>query len=138
MSTVAALATALIVLGSVLLLASLVYTRRGLMTVRYGLGWLAVSAALVVAGALSPWLTRIGRVAGLSRTEVILGGLLAFLVLLAFQLSVSVSRLQDVVRDLAEAHALDAARESPAPAPEPLPESAPESAPTSGRAEADS
>ena len=111
MSTPIALGVALAALGSYLLVAAFTYTRRGLLTVRYGLGWLAVSVGLVIAGAVSPLLGRVASIADLGRAELVVAGLGAFLILLGFQLSVSVSRLQDVVRDLAEAHALLAATE---------------------------
>lgn len=110
MSVSVVLAIVLAVSGSGLLLASLRYTRKGLLTVRYGLGWMAVSVGLVLAGLMAPWLTRLGEFTHLSRAGVVGLGLCLFLVLVAFQLSVSVSGLQDIVRDLAESHALLAAR----------------------------
>jgi hypothetical protein len=92
--------------GLVLLLLALLLTRMGRLAIRYGLGWMGVGLLVV---ALSPLLGLVESVAGalgFTPTGFIVGIVVVFLVLLAVQLSISISGQQEAVRSLSESHAL--------------------------------
>lgn len=92
---------ALVFAGMVLHLA-----RRGRLSLRYTLGWFAVSAFLVVFALFAGVLQSVAATVGISPTGVLLGGVASVLLLITVQLSVTASGLRDSVQDLAEAHAL--------------------------------
>jgi hypothetical protein len=81
-------------------------SRRGLLSLRYALGWMSVFALLVVAAVV------IGLAGGVSSslpftpTGFIAAVGLTFLTLIALQLSISLSGHQEAVRELSEATAL--------------------------------
>lgn len=87
-------------------------TRRRLLTTRYTLGWLGVGALVALAAATLPFVSKLGKVANITPTAVLL--MISSLILLAIsiQLSISVSLLQERLRTTAEAHALLARRVS--------------------------
>lgn len=94
---------ALGVLGALLLLvSSVVMVRRGLLSIRYGLGW----AALAVAGAIGfPILVLASDTVeklGFTPTGFSAGVLITFLGLICLQLSISISGIHHAVQDLAE------------------------------------
>jgi hypothetical protein len=109
--TTATLQTVAVGIGGLALLATSVsLTRRGLLSLRYGLGWMAASTTVVVA-ALLLWL--VAPLAGLLRmtpTGLMLFSATSCGVALALQLSVSLSGQQSAIRDLTEATALLEAR----------------------------
>lgn len=81
-------------------------SRRGLLSLRYALGWMGVSALLVVAG------LALGLVGGLSDslpftpTGLLAAVGLAFMLMITLQLSISLSGHQEAIRQLSEANAL--------------------------------
>ena len=96
--------------GLLLCLVVVVLARRRLISLRYALGWTAISF-IGLLGALLTWLVEpIATLFGMSPTGVLLAGATGVLLAIALQLSVSVSGLQAQLRDVAEAHALLAGR----------------------------
>jgi hypothetical protein len=84
--------------------------RRRLISFRYTLGWIALSVIGMLGAALTPLVEPLAQTFGMSPTGVLLAGATVVLLVIALQLSVSVSGLQAQVRDVAEAHALLARR----------------------------
>ena len=97
----------IVMLGAVALMVSTaILVRRRLLSLRYGLGWLTVSAAGVVgAPVLSLVASNVGAL-GFTATGFSLGVFIAFLGLICLQLSISLSGLHGAVQDLAEHAAL--------------------------------
>lgn len=87
-----------------------VLARRQLISFRYALGWIALSVIGIVGAALTPLVEPVAESLGMSPTGVLLAGATVVLLVIALQLSVSVSGLQAQIRDVAEAHALLAQR----------------------------
>lgn len=97
----------LIELGALFLLCSSVtLVRMRLLSIRYGLGWIGVSLAGLVAGPILALVSVQARVLGFTETGFSLGVFIAFLVLLCLQLSISLSGLHYAVQDLSEHGAL--------------------------------
>lgn len=86
--------------------AVVVLARRQLMSFRYTLGWMALSFIGVLGAVLTPLVQPVAELFGMSPTGVLLAGATFVLLVIALQLSVSVSGLQAQVREMAEAHAL--------------------------------
>jgi hypothetical protein len=84
--------------------------RRRFLTTRYAIGWLCVGGFIAVAAAMMPFVGRIGRLANMTPTAVLLTMSSVLLLLISVQLSISVSQLQERLRTTAEAHALLAVR----------------------------
>jgi hypothetical protein len=110
MSTTAKQALVLAVGGLVILLFILRLARRRLLTTRYALGWLGVGVLIAVAAVLMPFVGRLGRLANMTPTAVLLTISSVLLLAITVQLSISVSQLQERLRTTAEAHALLARR----------------------------
>lgn len=92
----------------------LVFVRRGLLKERFAIIWLAVAGGMVLLALFRPLLDRISDGLGIqSGTTTVF--LLAVLVILGvqLQLSVTVSRLEEKQRDLAESIALLSASRTP-------------------------
>lgn len=87
-----------------------VLASRQLLSLRYALGWSAISLIGVLGALLTPLIEPIADLFGMSPTGVLLTGATVVLLVIALQLSVSVSGLQAQLRDVAEAHALLAGR----------------------------
>lgn len=88
-----------------LMISTIVLVRRRLLSIRYGMGWLAVSLiGLVGAPLLSALSSRVGAV--FTPTGFSLGVFIAFLGLVCLQLSITLSGLHGAVQDLAEHAAL--------------------------------
>lgn len=98
---------ALLVVGALLLLIFSVHlVRRGLLSIRYGMGWLFVAVlGIVGAPVLSVASSRVADL-GFTATGFSLGVLLLFLGLICLQLSTSVSGLHRAVQELSEHSAL--------------------------------
>ena len=92
--------------GVVIFMVALRLARGRSLSARYAVGWMGLGVLVVLAAACLPLVGRIGSVAEMTPTAVLL--MMSTLVLLAIsiQLSISVSQLQARVRVLAEAHAL--------------------------------
>jgi len=90
----------------VIVLVILGLARRRLLTTRYALGWLAVGALVALAALTIPFVGRLGKVANITPTAVLLMISSVLLLAISIQLSISVSLLQERLRTTAEAHAL--------------------------------
>jgi uncharacterized membrane protein YeaQ/YmgE (transglycosylase-associated protein family) len=92
--------------AAALTVSTVVLVRRRLLSIRYGMGWLAVSVlGLVGAPVLSLLAERVESI-GFTPTGFSLGIFVAFLGLVCLQLSISLSGLHGAVQDLAEHAAL--------------------------------
>jgi len=80
--------------------------RARLISARYAVGWMATGLLVAGAAALMPFVGRIGRLANMTPTAVLLLISSVGLLAISIQLSISVSRLQADLRSVAEAHAL--------------------------------
>ncbi len=112
MSTAVKQALVLALGGVVIMLVILGLTRRRLLTTRYTLGWLGVGAFVALAAATLPFVSKLGKVANITPTAVLLMISSLLLLAISIQLSISVSLLQERLRTTAEAHALLAQRVS--------------------------
>ncbi len=96
--------------AAALMLSTTVLVRRRLLSIRYGLGWLAVAViGFVGAPLLAVFASRVESL-GFTPTGFSLGIFIGFLGLVCLQLSVSLSGLHSAVQDLAEHAALVEAR----------------------------
>jgi Na+/melibiose symporter-like transporter len=89
-----------------LVVSTVLLVRRRMLSVRYGLGWLAVSILGLVGAPLLGIFTRQARHLGFSATGFSLGILIAFLGLICLQLSISLSGHHRAIQDLSEHAAL--------------------------------
>lgn len=110
MSTAVKQALVLAVGGLLIAAVILRLARRRLLTTRYALGWLGVGLLITVAAALLPFVGRLGRLANMTPTAVLLTMSSVILLAISVQLSISVSLLQERLRTTAESHALLARR----------------------------
>jgi hypothetical protein len=94
--------TAAIVLA--LLVAAL--ARRGLLSLRYTLGWMFVAAIGAIFGIASGLVRPVADAFNMTETGLLLALTAATLVLITIQLSITASGLHEAVRTLAESHAL--------------------------------
>ncbi|MFM2071331.1 MAG: hypothetical protein RLZZ623_1594 [Actinomycetota bacterium] len=98
-------------LGGLLIAAFILrLARRRLLSTRYAVGWLGICALVAIAAALMPFVGRLGRLANMTPTAVLLTMSSVLLLAISVQLSISVSLLQERLRSTAEAHALLATR----------------------------
>ena len=96
--------------ATALMLSTMVLVRRRLLSIRYGLGWLALSLiGFVGAPLLSVLASRVESL-DFTPTGFSLGIFIGFLGLVCLQLSISLSGLHGAVQDLAEHAALVEAR----------------------------
>jgi hypothetical protein len=105
---------ALVMAGAGLALVALVIlvARRGLITVRYALGWIFIGLLVIIGSLFAGLVPGLGEVAGMSPTAVLLVGAVVVLVGIAIQLSISVSGLQRQLRDVIEREALNNASQT--------------------------
>lgn len=97
----------IVMAGAVTLMVStIVLVRRRLLSIRYGLGWLAVSVAGLLGTPLLSFVAVKVRHLGFTPTGFSLGVLIAFLGLVCLQLSISLSGLHRAIQDLSEYAAL--------------------------------
>lgn len=92
--------------AAALMLSTFALVRRRLLSVRYGLGWLAVSLAGFVGAPVLSLLSAHVDELGFTQTGFSLGLFVGFLGLVCLQLSISLSGLHSAVQDLAEHAAL--------------------------------
>lgn len=105
MSNSATVAVA-VAIGLMLAVAVVVIARRGILSMRYTLGWLFV-ATCIMASALLGWLVKpLASALDVDTPVVLLGFASIALLALTVQLSITVSGLTERARTLAEAHAL--------------------------------
>ena len=128
----------LLVSGAGLCLSVLVLliARRGMLSMRYTLGWLFVAICLVVAGLFGGVVDNIADALDVEPVAIVFTAIMIGFLGIAVQLSISVSGLTEVVRTLAEANAILEQRvvalesstvDAPAPSrPRPVPSDAPD------------
>lgn len=81
-------------------------SRRGLLSLRYALGWMGVSVLLVGAGVLLVLIGGLSESLPFTPTGLLAAVGLAFVLLITLQLSISLSGQQEAIRQLSEANAL--------------------------------
>ncbi len=99
-------AVLVMVAAAALMLSTFALVRRRLLSVRYGLGWLAVSLVGFVGAPVLSVLSAHVDALGFTQTGFSLGLFVGFLGLVCLQLSISLSGLHSAVQDLAEHAAL--------------------------------
>ena len=81
-------------------------SRRQLLSLRYALGWMGVSVLLVIAAVALGLAGGVSTSLPVTPTGLLSAVGLGFLLLIALQLSISLSGLQEAIRELSEANAL--------------------------------
>ncbi|MGA1437744.1 MAG: DUF2304 domain-containing protein, partial [Ilumatobacteraceae bacterium] len=76
--------------------------RRGMLSFRYTIGWLALLSIAVLAGLLTFVVSPVARWIGTSEGVIVSAAAVLVLLLICIQLSISVSGLQKQIRSLAE------------------------------------
>jgi hypothetical protein len=89
-----------------LMVSTVILVRLRLLSIRYGLGWLAVSAVGLVGTPLLTFLAAKIRPLGFTPTGFSVAVLMGFLGLVCLQLSISLSGLHRAIQDLSEHAAL--------------------------------
>jgi Zn-dependent protease with chaperone function len=98
---------ALVALGGIgMFLVVFELSRRGLLSLRYALGWMGVSVLLVGAGVLLVLIGGLSESLPFTPTGLLAAVGLAFVLLITLQLSISLSGQQEAIRQLSEANAL--------------------------------
>ena len=92
--------------GLIIMLSIVGLARRGLLSSRYAVGWLGVGLLIALAAMAMPFIGPLGRLADMTPTAVLLTMSSVLLLSISVQLSISVSLLQQRLRDTAEAQAL--------------------------------
>ena len=107
MNTDVAFQSALVALGGLGMFA-VVFTlsRRQLLSLRYALGWMSVSALLVIAALVLLLIGGISESLPITPTGLLAAIGLAFVLAITLQLSISLSGHQDAIRQLSETNAL--------------------------------
>jgi hypothetical protein len=80
--------------------------RLGRLSIRYTLGWLFVAGCVIVGGVFGAVVDPIARALGVNPTSVVLAAAMTGLLAITVQLSISASGLTELVRTLAESHAI--------------------------------
>ena len=106
MSNVAVQALLVALGGVMLLIVVFLLARRGLLSLRYALGWMAVSLLLLVAALLLGLMGGISHALPITPTGLLAATGLAFGLAVCLQLSISLSGQQEAIRQLSEANAL--------------------------------
>jgi hypothetical protein len=98
----------LLVAGGAVAMFSIVFalSRRGLLSLRYALGWMAVSTLLVFVAIVIALVGGIGKSLPFTPTGLIAVVGLGFLLMITLQLSISLSGHQEAIRELSESNAL--------------------------------
>ena len=99
-------AVGIMLAGLVLLASTVRLVRLQLLSIRYGLGWMAVALAAIVGAPLLDVLSEQVEEFGFTPTGFSLGIFILFLGLVCLQLSMSVSALNRSIQDLGEYSAL--------------------------------
>jgi Uncharacterized conserved protein (DUF2304) len=82
------------------------FSRRRLLSLRYALGWMAVSALLLVAALALALVGGVSESLPFTPTGLLSAMGISFLLLITLQLSISLSGHQEAIRELSEANAL--------------------------------
>jgi hypothetical protein len=98
----------LLVAGGAVAMFSIVFalSRRGLLSLRYALGWMAVSTLLVLVAIVIALVGGIGKSLPFTPTGLIAVVGLGFLLMITLQLSISLSGHQEAIRELSESNAM--------------------------------
>lgn len=84
----------------------LVLARRGVLTVRYTVGWLGVAACVLALAFLSGLLRPLAAAIGITPTGILLALASSILLMITLQITVTLSALREAVQTLAESQAL--------------------------------
>ncbi len=95
-----------VAVGLLFATAVVLIARRGILSMRYTLGWLFVAACLVASALLGPLIKPIASALDLEPALLLLGLASFALLCLTVQLSITVSGLTERARTLAEAHSI--------------------------------
>jgi hypothetical protein len=90
------------VIGLSLVVVVVRLSRRGQLSFRYTVGWIAVASVGILGGLMNPLAEPVAEALGLSAAALLALVALVFFVLIAIQLSISISGLQKQNRTLAE------------------------------------
>jgi hypothetical protein len=102
-----AVQSGLVAMGGIgLLVVVFLLARRGLLSLRYALGWMAVSLLLLGAAIVLLLIGGISHSLPITPTGLLAGIGLAFVLAVCLQLSISLSGQQEAIRGLSEANAL--------------------------------
>jgi Zn-dependent protease with chaperone function len=102
-----AIQSLLVALGGLVLLTGVfLLARRGLLSLRYALGWMAVSLLVIVAALVLVLIGGISHSLPLTPTGLLASVGLGFLLVISLQLSISLSGQREAIRELSEANAL--------------------------------
>jgi hypothetical protein len=82
------------------------FSRRRLLSLRYALGWMAVSALLLVSALVLALVGGVSESLPFTPTGLLSAMGISFLLLITLQLSISLSGHQEAIRELSEANAL--------------------------------
>jgi hypothetical protein len=94
-------------LGGILLIAITgLLARRGLLTIRFTLGWMLLGLIVIVASVFTSALPTVGRLFGMSPTGFLLSLASIILLSISVQLSISISVLQVKLMKIVQEHAL--------------------------------
>ncbi len=103
---------AVFALAAAVFLGILWMVRRGSLKERFAMLWLGIGSGVIALALVRPWLDALSEFLGIrSGTTTLFLAAALFLLGLVLHLSVTISRLQEQVRDLAEAVALAAPQE---------------------------
>jgi hypothetical protein len=89
-----------------LMVSTIVLVRRDLLSLRYGIGWLTISAIGIVGTPVLGALAEYAEDLGFTQTGFAAGVFIVFLLLICLQLSISLSGLHKAIQNLAEHGAL--------------------------------
>ena len=90
------------IIGLALVVVVIRLSRRGQLSFRYTLGWIAVASIGILGGLMAPLAEPVAEALGLSAAALLALVALIFFVLIAIQLSISISGLQMQNRTLTE------------------------------------
>lgn len=92
--------------GGALFVVAAAFARRQMMSLRYTILWVVIAALGVSGAVLTPLVKPVSEFFGMSPTGLLLASASVLLLTITILLSISVSSLQEKLRDVAEAHAL--------------------------------
>jgi hypothetical protein len=84
----------------------LLIARRGILSMRYTLGWFFVATCVVLGGLFGGLVSNIGDALNVDPAAVVLTGIMVGFLGITVQLSISVSGLTEAIRTLAESNAI--------------------------------
>lgn len=103
--------------GLLLLITAVILMRRGLLAIRYGLGWALIGVVAITCSPAIALLEPVATALGLTVPGLAIAVAVTFLVLISLQLSISLSGMREQIRSLAELVALSDAHRRAMPPP---------------------